>query len=42
VLQSVNREIEDIELAPGQDVDVFAEFVTVLIPGASALEPAQG
>lgn len=42
VLQSVNREIEDIELAPEQDVDVFAEFVTVLIPGASALEPAQG
>ena len=42
VLQSVNGAIEDIELAPGQDVDVFAEFGTVLIPGASALEPAQG
>lgn len=30
VLQSLNREVEDIELTPDQDVDVIAEFVTVL------------
>lgn len=41
VLASINREIEDIELAPGQDVDVFAEFVTVLLARAVAAEPAQ-
>lgn len=41
VLQSMNREVEDIELSPEQDVDVFAEFVTVLISEASAFEPAQ-
>lgn len=30
VLQSLNREVGDIELTPDQDVDVIAEFVTVL------------
>ena len=30
VLQSLNREVVDIELTPDQDVDVIAEFVTVL------------
>jgi SOS-response transcriptional repressor LexA len=30
VLQSLNRDVEDVELAPDQDVDVIAEFVTVL------------
>jgi ATP-dependent helicase YprA (DUF1998 family)/SOS-response transcriptional repressor LexA len=30
VLQSLNREVEDIELTADQDVDVIAEFVTVL------------
>ncbi len=42
VLQSMNREVEDIELSPAQDVDVFAEFFTLLIPEATALEQAQG
>lgn len=42
VLQSLNREVEDIELSPEQDVDVFAEFDTVLVSEASAFEPAQG
>ncbi|MDX6690516.1 MAG: hypothetical protein QOG15_1973 [Solirubrobacteraceae bacterium] len=31
VLQSLNREVGDIELTPDQDVDVIAEFVTVLV-----------
>jgi len=42
VLQSVNREIDDIELSPEQDVDVFAEFVTVLVPEAAGSEPVHG
>ena len=42
VLQAVNREIEDIELTPDQDVDVFAEFVTVLVPEAAGSEPVHG
>jgi len=33
VLESINPEFDDIEIAPDQDVDVFAEFVTVLGPG---------
>ena len=37
VLQSLNREVEDIELEPEMDVDVIAEFVAVL--GARSTTP---
>ena len=38
VLQSLNREVEDIELTPDQDVDVIAEFVTVLAGAGRAAQ----
>jgi len=42
VLQSINREIEDIELTPDQDVDVIAEFVTVLGGAGTSVGEPQG
>lgn len=42
VLQSLNRDIADIEQSPDQDVDVFAEFVTVLEGTTPADDESQG